>query len=70
MNDSGIQDVVREFWYRTPGKDRRRSRKISAELFRYQQIEKALEVLLKNPDNPDARHTARKALKPINYDDV
>lgn len=70
MNDSHILDVTRELWYRTPGKDRRRSKKISAELLRFQQIEKALVNLLKNPEDSNAQKEARRALKPVNYDEI
>lgn len=66
-----IDDEIRRYWYGSPGiKDRRKSKRMSAELFRYQQIEKALEELLKHPDSDDARKQARKALKPVNYDAI
>lgn len=67
---SAIKDMARDLWYRSPGKDRRLSRKISAELFRYEQIEKTLRELLEKPDDLERQRAARKALKPVDYDDL
>jgi spore germination protein GerM len=60
---SVIRDLAQKYWYQSPGKDRRLSRRISAELYRYEQIEKALENLLKHPDDEEAQKAARKALR-------
>lgn len=43
---SAINNVAQDLWYRTPGKDRRLSRRISAELYRFEQIEKAARALV------------------------
>ena len=43
---SAIKDMAQRLWYSTPGKDRRLSREISAELWRYEQIEKAAQSLV------------------------
>jgi hypothetical protein len=41
-----IKDIAQKYHYQSPGKDRRLARKISAELYRFEQIEKALEQLM------------------------
>ncbi len=43
---SAIKNLARDLWYRSPGKDRHMSRKISAELYRFEQIEKAAQALI------------------------
>lgn len=43
---SAIRDLSRKLWYSTPGKDRRTARKIEAELWRFEQIEKAAQGLV------------------------
>ena len=43
---SAIRNLARDLWYRSPGKDRRLSRRILAELYRYEQIEKAAQALV------------------------
>jgi hypothetical protein len=60
---SAIKDVAQKYHYQSPGKDRRLARKINAELYRFEQLEKALVELLKNPNDDEARKAARKALK-------
>ena len=45
MSGNAIKDVARDFWYRSPGKDTRRARRINAELYRFQKIEEAAQAL-------------------------
>lgn len=64
---SAIKRMAQDLWYSTPGKDRMRARKISDELHRFEQIEKAAQALLKNQTDEN-RAALKKALKPLKDD--
>ena len=61
---SEIKRMAQDLWYSTPGKDRIKARKISAELYRFEQIEKAAQEFLDNQTDKN-RDALKKALKPL-----
>lgn len=61
---TAIKRMAQDLWYSTPGKDRVKARRISSELYRFEQIEKAAQAVVKNPTNSNIDEL-KKALKPL-----